>query len=87
LHGDIVTSFKAHPLGIPMYLGFTAVALGSLYGNIKGVRLMIDSKWASKIFIWFVAIFFVFGAVRMLSVTHYSGTAKEKIWRAALGDK
>src|ERR1700733_6946613 len=42
LHGDIVGAFSAHPLGVPMFLGFTFVALGALYGNFKGQRLLID---------------------------------------------
>ena len=67
-----------------MYLGFTFIALGSLYGNFKGLRLMIDSRLANKIFIGFVAVFFVFGAARMLMTNHYSGTDKEKLWRGML---
>ena len=85
LHGNFITAFKCHPLGVPMYLGFTFVALGSLYGNFIGQRLMIDSKWANKIFIGFVTVFFIFGAIRMMVTPGYSGTDKEKIWRAALG--
>lgn len=84
LHGDLLTAFKVHPLGVPMYLGFTFIALGSLYGNFKGLRLMIDSRLANKIFIGFVAVFFVFGAARMLMTNHYSGTDKEKLWRGML---
>ena len=87
LHGDIVTAFKCHPLGVPMYLGFTFVALASLYGNIKGQRFLIDSKLMNKIFVWFVSVFFVFGAVRMLTVTHYSATTKEKLWRGMMEEK
>jgi hypothetical protein len=87
LHGDIVMSFKAHPLGMVMYLGFTFVALACLYGNFIGKRTMIDSNWANRIFIGFVVVFFVFGAARMLTVTHYSGTDKEKMWRAAIDGK
>jgi Protein of unknown function (DUF2752) len=87
LHGNIVTSFKAHPLGIPMYLGFTFVALGCLYGNFKGLRMMIDSKLANKVFIGFVSVFFVFGVVRMLLVSGYAGTDKEKLWRSVLERK
>jgi hypothetical protein len=87
LHGDIVTAFKCHPLGVPMYLGFTFVALGCLVGNIKGKRMMIDSKLANKIFITFVTIFFLFGATRMALTTGYSGTEKEKLWRAVLEQK
>ena len=70
-----------------MYLGFTFVALASLYGNIKGQRFLIDSKLMNKIFVWFVSVFFVFGAVRMLTVTHYSATTKEKLWRGMMEEK
>ena len=70
-----------------MYLGFTFVALGCLVGNIKGKRMMIDSKLANKIFITFVTIFFLFGATRMALTTGYSGTEKEKLWRAVLEQK
>ena len=87
LHGNFITAFKSHPLGIPMYLGFTFVALACLYGNFKGQRLIIDSKLANQIFIGFVAVFFVFGVLRMALVSGYAGTDKEKIWRAALGSK
>lgn len=84
MHGDILHAFKYHPLGPIMYLGFTFVAMACLYGNIKGKRFMIDSKLANQVFIAFVSAFFLFGAIRMMLVTGYSGTAKEKIWRAAL---
>ncbi|OWU65175.1 MAG: hypothetical protein CBB60_006020 [Armatimonadetes bacterium Cent15-Ar3] len=83
LHLDFVTSWHAHPLGIPMYLGFTFVALGSLYGNIKGLRLMIDSNWANRAFVVFVAVFFVFGAVRMAITPKYQ-TQKEQMWSSAI---
>ena len=85
LHGDLITAFKVHPLGVPMYLGFTFLALGSLYGNFIGQRLIMDSKLANKIFISFVVVFFLFGAVRMLTTTHYAGTDKENLWRSAMG--
>ena len=68
-----------------MYLGFTFLALGSLYGNFIGQRLIMDSKLANKIFISFVVVFFLFGAVRMLTTTHYAGTDKENLWRSAMG--
>ena len=70
-----------------MYLGFTALALGCLYGSFKGQRMIIDSKFMNMVFIGFVVVFFVFGATRMLLTTGYSGTTKEKIWRAALNPK
>lgn len=85
LHGDIVTSFKAHPLGIPMYLGFTGVALASLYGNIIKKRLMLDSKIANNSFVGFVAVFFVFGLARMALVANYASTPAEVFIRGAKG--
>ncbi len=85
LHGDIAASFKAHPLGMPMYLGFTFVALACLYGNIVGKRTLIDTNIANRIFIGFVSVFFVFGAIRMLLVHGYAGTDKEMLWRSVIG--
>jgi hypothetical protein len=83
LHLDFATSWRAHPLGIPMYLGFTFVALGCLYGNIKGLRMLIDSNWANMTFVTFVVIFFIYGAARMAMTTNYQ-TQKEKIWSSAI---
>lgn len=81
LHGNILQAVKCHPLGIPMYLGFTFVALASLYGNFKGQRLLLDSKIANLAFVWFVGIFFAFGLARMALVSGYAGTDKEKAFR------
>lgn len=81
IHGDFVTAFKVHPLGPIMYLGFTFIALGTLYGNITRKRMLIDTDWASKIFIWFVSLFFVFGFARMAFVTNFAATPKEILWR------
>jgi hypothetical protein len=81
IHGDLLTSFKAHPLGPVMYLGFTFVGLGTLYGNVVKKRMLIDTDWASRIFVIFVSIFFVFGFVRMALTTQYAATPKEIYWR------
>lgn len=82
LHGHIVEAFKCHPLGVPMYLAFTFVALAALYGNIKGVRLMIDAPKANIAFVTFVVIFFVFGGIRMAVMPGFAGTDKEKAYRS-----
>ena len=66
-----------------MYLGFTFVALGCLYGNFKGLRMLIDSNWANMTFVTFVVIFFIYGAARMAMTTNYQ-TQKEKIWSSAI---
>jgi len=84
LHGDIIGAFKYHPLGVPMYLAFTFVALAALYGNFKGLRLMMDTKKANFAFVSFVALFFLFGGIRMALMPGYAGTDKEKLWRAAM---
>ncbi|HLO98404.1 MAG TPA: DUF2752 domain-containing protein, partial [Fimbriimonas sp.] len=81
LEGQFVQSFKAHPMGLLMYLGFTAVALGSLYGNIIKKRLLVDSKLANNVFVGFVAVFFVFGAIRMAMMPNYASTPVEKMMR------
>lgn len=83
LHGDFATSWRAHPIGIPMYLGFTFVALGTLYGNIKNLRMLIDSNWANRVFVGFVGIFFAFGLIRMALTPNFQ-TPKEKFWSAAM---
>lgn len=85
LHGDIVRSFVAHPMGLLMYLGFTAVALGALYGNIIKKRLLVDSKLANSIFVGFVVVFFLFGLIRMAVMKDYASTPAEKMIRGGLG--
>ena len=85
LHGHIVDAFKCHPLGVPMYLAFTFVALAALYGNFKGLRVLLDSKKASSAFVGFVIVFFVYGGIRMATTTGFSGTAKEKAFRSLMG--
>lgn len=65
-----------------MYLAFTFVALGSLYGNFKGLRLMIDSRKSNAAFVSFVVVFFLFGGIRMATTPGFSGTDKEKAFRA-----
>ena len=65
-----------------MYLGFSAIALLSLYGNFKGLRLLLDSRKFNLGFVTFVTIFFVFGFARMALVTGFAGTEKEKAFRS-----
>ena len=87
LHGHIAAAFHSHPLGVPMYLGFTFLGMASLYGNFKGQRFMLDSKLMNQLFIGFVAVFFVFGLIRMATVTGYGGTEKEKMWQSLMTPK
>ncbi|MBI1334585.1 MAG: DUF2752 domain-containing protein [Armatimonadetes bacterium] len=84
LHGHVIEAFKCHPLGVPMYLAFTFVALASLYGNFKGKRLLIDSPKANTAFVSFVVVFFVFGGIRMALEPGFSGTSKEMAYRSLM---
>ena len=84
IHGEFITSFRAHPLGIPMYLGFTSIALGTLIGNIRKQKLRIDTEKANLFFIWAIVAFFIFGLARMALVSDFASTPKEMIYRQAL---
>jgi hypothetical protein len=81
IHGNFTAAFSAHPLGIPMYLLLTYVGVGSLWGNLRGKRLLIDTTLANRIFIGVVALFFIFGAIRMTLTPNFAATDKELLWR------
>lgn len=84
LHGNILESFRNHPLGPIMYLGLAFIGIAALYGNIKGLRFMTDAKVPNTVFVSFVAVFFTFGLARMYFSPGFAGTDKEKIWRSAI---
>jgi hypothetical protein len=86
VHGDFLTAFHAHPLGIPMYLGFTLLAFGTAWGNIRGQRLLVDTPKASLFFAIIFTIFFAFGAYRMLTTTNFS-SPREQMIRGVMNEK
>ena len=47
LHGNLGSSFRAHPLGPLLYLLFTGSSLLGFFGWVKGRRLRSDSKAAN----------------------------------------
>jgi hypothetical protein len=84
VHGQLLTSLKAHPLGWFMYGTLTFVGLGCLWGNIRGKRMLVDTPTANRILVGFIIVFFIFGLARMALSPNYAATKKELLWRAAM---
>lgn len=70
-----------------MYAAFTFVGIGTLIGNIKNQRMMIDTDLANKIIIAGIALFFAYGLTRLALTDNYASTQKEQWIRSMAGKK
>ncbi len=86
VHGHFAESFHAHPLGPFLYLFFTATAVMSAVGALRGVRLMTESNAWSRVISTTVIIVFGFGIVRMVLTPNYA-TPTEQAIRAVLSPR
>jgi len=72
IHGHFGEAFRAHPLGPFLYLAFTGLAVVSLWGYFKRVRVNTNTpKWTKGI-VTAAVIFFTFGIVRFIVTPHYA---------------
>ena len=71
VHLDIAGAVRAHPLGPFMYALFTASALASLYGYVRGMRFNTDSVAFNR-FMWAVAIAFIVFGIARFTLVEYS---------------
>lgn len=81
IHGDLATSFHAHPLGPALYLILTVLAWASLWARLRKLRLNTDGAEATRALYVGLAIFVGFGLIRMAMSPHYA-TSHERWLRA-----
>ncbi len=79
IHGDLPFAFHAHALGPLLYLIFTALALGGIYGFASGQRLRTDSHWFNRLTMIFVVGFIAYGAVRFAFTPNFSTPFERQI--------
>jgi len=72
VHGQVVESFRAHPLGAALYLLFTASALACGYGFFRGLKFNTEGRRLNRAIGWLVGVFILFGGVRFLLVSDYN---------------
>ena len=77
LHGDLSLAFRAHALGPPLYLGYTAFALGTFVHLVRRRRWR-DGRWVTPAFAASFAVFLAYGLIRMARTPHY-GTLVERV--------
>ncbi|CAN5488934.1 hypothetical protein BH11ARM1_BH11ARM1_12050 [soil metagenome] len=83
IHGDWAMAFHAHPLGPPLYIGFTVVAILGFVEYLRGRRIEVHTEKVNKLVTAFFVCFVAFGLVRMALSPHY-GTDQERLIQSAL---
>ncbi len=77
LHGELALAFHAHALGPPLYLGYTAYALGT-FALAARRRRWRQARWATPAYSALFAVFLAYGLARMAATPHYA-TLRERI--------
>lgn len=73
VHGQVVESFVAHPLGAILYVLFSVSAILCFYGFVRKWKFNTEGRPLNRLIGWLVAIFLIFGGLRFALVSDYNG--------------
>jgi|GEM_PF-463869 len=83
LHGQLTHSFRAHPLGPPLYAIFAVSAIAGIVAFFRRRRIAYEEPLLTRGMIAILCGFMAFGTVRMLTTTKYASPSEKLLWHMA----
>lgn len=75
---DVAAAWNAHPVGVVLFVGFSAYALWSLSAFLRGVRIRSESRTVTALSALVVAAILAFGVWRYATSEDYA-TLQERL--------
>jgi hypothetical protein len=69
---DFASAWRAHPVGVLLFAGFTLYSFWSLSAFLRGVRIRNESRFVTALSAAAVALILIFGAWRYATTEDYA---------------